>query len=1156
MRATARTLGVVAIVLFSAESGWGQAGKTLNACQQSVGKEVSRYSAGYQRAVGDCLNAIATALVQKGDPIADAASACASDLAKLENTKSPHKALVSKLRGKLGKACDPSHPKSKAQHSEGDILGTDADVPEPLNAATLGDWCGSFGASDTILGFDDWLTCLIDAATCRAQSELATDYPRMAEWLEAVRGPIAALDPDGTDVGNLDALIVLDTILLALDADQDGRLDLGCGPSRSPGPPAGCDGVEGSPEVTSAAIFTYDLDAANAYTLAFDGSVVLDLAQLVLTPINGGSGTLGDLTISPQGSGATYSVVLDPAGAWANGDRYVLEIPSSAVAHLCGGEAAEGFALDIFVSNCLSGGAPVAINPSTDDIAPGSSVYRVVFDTEVFGPGSGVFSLVSVSGAGNAQIVETSTTDRIRHSLVIEGLVDDEVYALQVGEGFVDNCGVAVDPGVVTTLTVTQCAEGPCLNDGACIDEGTTVRCECPEGFEGATCEVNIDDCAPEPCLNGGTCMDGVADYHCDCSAGFAGKDCELSTEGCGDGIVDAGVGETCDDGAADSAVHCPTAQTCTSDDPCRIATFSGYPEACRSSCEVVTRIGYGYTTCDDGDACTIDSQTGGSAAGCDVQCSHAIPPDPGGVGFIDRACDGIEGEAPHLVFVAKNGSDATGSGSPIDPMGSIGGGIQRALALQTTTDADWGVGVGVGVYEEQVRVQSGVSMYGGYVPGDSWRRTRAEATEIRWGQVEDNSIEAVLAEYIAVPTTLDRFTITALDAPGTSGCAEPPCPGYVFGVSTYGLRVFWAYPDEIHPPIPGDTLTLVDLTVTAGNGSDGADGVEGRDGGPGDPGAPGSSGRFDTSPFADVPQSGGQGGYGGSGSDCTYDCSPGGGCTSNGQPAAGSGGRGGDGGADYAWGCAGGENGTAGSPGSNGAPGGEAGDACGCFGDEGAFPGPGGSAGSSVVNPTCAAGAASATIGEDSDGHWRSVAGNPGGSGIPGAGGGGSGGHASGCNDLAVGATGAGGDGGGSGGCAGRGGGGGAGGGGSFGLFIVHASGLTITRSHFASSNGGAGGDGGDGGAGGAGGSSIGRGGQGQAGSAGAPGAGGAGGVSLAQHLCAVYDDMTGLNEATGTAGTPGTGGAGGTAPDGCAGPAGPNGQAIAYHDYCGLHE
>ena len=40
---------------------------------------------------------------------------------------------------------------------------------------------------------------------------------------------------------------------------------------------------------------------------------------------------------------------------------------------------------------------------------------------------------------------------------------------------------------------------------------------------------LDIDDCAGKPCLNEGKCVDEVNSYRCDCKSGFEGKSCEIS---------------------------------------------------------------------------------------------------------------------------------------------------------------------------------------------------------------------------------------------------------------------------------------------------------------------------------------------------------------------------------------------------------------------------------------------------------------------------------------------------------------------------------------------------------------------------------------------------------------------------------------------------
>lgn len=46
------------------------------------------------------------------------------------------------------------------------------------------------------------------------------------------------------------------------------------------------------------------------------------------------------------------------------------------------------------------------------------------------------------------------------------------------------------------------CTEGfdPCHNGGRCVDHFTHYVCECPAGFTGDNCTVNIDDCQNHLC--------------------------------------------------------------------------------------------------------------------------------------------------------------------------------------------------------------------------------------------------------------------------------------------------------------------------------------------------------------------------------------------------------------------------------------------------------------------------------------------------------------------------------------------------------------------------------------------------------------------------------------------------------------------------------
>lgn len=67
-------------------------------------------------------------------------------------------------------------------------------------------------------------------------------------------------------------------------------------------------------------------------------------------------------------------------------------------------------------------------------------------------------------------------------------------------------------------LANNPCENVECFNGGICIS-GT---CDCPSGFTGNNCEIQVDPCANINCLNGGDCING----ECNCPTGYNGPDC------------------------------------------------------------------------------------------------------------------------------------------------------------------------------------------------------------------------------------------------------------------------------------------------------------------------------------------------------------------------------------------------------------------------------------------------------------------------------------------------------------------------------------------------------------------------------------------------------------------------------------------------------
>ena len=74
------------------------------------------------------------------------------------------------------------------------------------------------------------------------------------------------------------------------------------------------------------------------------------------------------------------------------------------------------------------------------------------------------------------------------------------------------------------------CRKSPCQNGATClVDIAAGYICQCPPGYSGKKCEINLDECASNPCQNSGSCSDLINNYACKCANGFYGKNCEIS---------------------------------------------------------------------------------------------------------------------------------------------------------------------------------------------------------------------------------------------------------------------------------------------------------------------------------------------------------------------------------------------------------------------------------------------------------------------------------------------------------------------------------------------------------------------------------------------------------------------------------------------------
>ncbi|KAI4495639.1 hypothetical protein M0802_008474 [Mischocyttarus mexicanus] len=80
------------------------------------------------------------------------------------------------------------------------------------------------------------------------------------------------------------------------------------------------------------------------------------------------------------------------------------------------------------------------------------------------------------------------------------------------------------------------CSLNPCQNNGSCTLITRSRRdfvCECPRGFEGKVCDVNIDDCVDVICPDDKICVDGIDSHECKCREGYRDPNCTLIVYHC-----------------------------------------------------------------------------------------------------------------------------------------------------------------------------------------------------------------------------------------------------------------------------------------------------------------------------------------------------------------------------------------------------------------------------------------------------------------------------------------------------------------------------------------------------------------------------------------------------------------------------------------------
>jgi hypothetical protein len=680
----------------------------------------------------------------------------------------------------------------------------------------------------------------------------------------------------------------------------------------------------------------------------------------------------------------------------------------------------------------------------------------------------------------------------------------DEAFDLQNDP---DNCGACGNTCDFANGMGT-CRQGSCELTGC---ESGWGNCD-KSAVNG--CEVNTNSSNDHCGSCGNTCNSGNGQVACSqgacrltsCKPGFA--DCNGNTnDGCEANVNNdtdncGGCGLTCDrshtrgvscsNGACELDNGCqPGWKNCDGDirsNGCEqnVSNSIAHCGACNNRCDIPNA----RNACQSGSCVLQGCKTGfhdlnnKKSDGCEYQCTFQSSDDEPDRKGNDENCDGIDGDRDQSVFVAtpqNGGDDSNGGRSPGQPVASI----DEALSIASNCNPECDVLVSAGTYDETVRVEEGVDVYGGYTAKD-WDRDINTHQTIVSGQQKRTLIATGLND----KTEYDGLTIRGRDFRSQ-------------GESTYAVWV---------EDTKNKNLLLDNARIEAGDGGDGSDGQDGSDG------ADGGNGR----------SAGNNVGAAGGGSPC--------------------GSSGGSGGSSFQCNSQDGQQGRYNGQ-SNGGAGGSAGKSrcarTGVF-DKGG-PGKDGKDGSNGRQGNGGS-APTDSFGSFSNGLWTGDVGDAGTSGEDGRGGGGGGSGGadkdatfSGFKTL----QGGGGGGGGAGGCGGEAGEPGKSGGGSFGIVLVDST-ISARSTTVVLGNGGDGGRGGDGGGGGDGGSGGsgdggsggsddgggpgGNGGDGGVGGGGGGGAGGCGGPAIGTATIGSSQlDTRNVTYRSGSGGTGGDGGRGG---------------------------
>ena len=71
------------------------------------------------------------------------------------------------------------------------------------------------------------------------------------------------------------------------------------------------------------------------------------------------------------------------------------------------------------------------------------------------------------------------------------------------------------------------CLENPCQNNGRCLKDENTFKCNCTSGYVGDRCEMEEPCYFNNPCQHNGTCLKAGNTFKCNCTSGYLGDRCD-----------------------------------------------------------------------------------------------------------------------------------------------------------------------------------------------------------------------------------------------------------------------------------------------------------------------------------------------------------------------------------------------------------------------------------------------------------------------------------------------------------------------------------------------------------------------------------------------------------------------------------------------------